>query len=85
VTKKYAKRVAAASIRAKYWNGYGFKSDARMNAGEKEIDSSFGSNYESFPNGPLSFRLDLLGGPTAMPKQSRSSALKAVKTAKLRI
>jgi hypothetical protein len=49
------------------------------------LTGSFGSNYEWIPNGPLSFRLDLLGGPTAMPKQSRLSALKAVKTAKLHI
>jgi hypothetical protein len=50
---------------------------------KRQSTGFFESNCESILSGPLSFRLDSPGGPTAMLKQSRLSALKAAKTAKL--
>jgi hypothetical protein len=57
----------------------------RRNAGEKAIDWLFREQLRVDPEWSIKLPTGLLGGPTAMPKQSRLSALKPVKTAKLRI
>ena len=54
-----------------------------MNAGEKEIDWLFRKQLRVVPEWSIKSDWIYIGGPIVMPKESRSSALKAVKTAKV--